>query len=60
MQTKLEAGKYTEIDAFVSDVRTIVENCLVYNPQDSVYAKAAVKLNRYFETSLHKELMEKE
>ncbi|CCA68335.1 related to putative histone acetylase [Serendipita indica DSM 11827] len=60
MQTKLEGGKYAQVDAFVADVRAIVENCLLYNPQDSVYAKAAIKLNRYFETSLLKELMEKE
>jgi histone acetyltransferase len=60
MQTKLEGGKYTEVEAFVTDVRAIVENCRQYNPPDSVYAKAAVKLLRYFEGTLLKELLEKD
>ncbi|KAG8825539.1 histone acetyltransferase [Serendipita sp. 401] len=60
MQTKLEGGKYTDIEAFVTDVKAIAQNCLLYNPSDSVYAKAAVKLLRYFENTLLKELLEKE
>jgi len=60
MQTKLESGKYTEVDLFVSDVRTICQNCLKYNPVDSVYAKAAQKLSRYFEGALLKDLLERE
>lgn len=60
MQTKLESGKYTEVDLFVMDVRTICDNCLKYNPGDSVYAKAAGKLRRYFEGTLLKDLQERE
>jgi histone acetyltransferase len=60
MQTKLESGKYTEVDLFVIDVRTICTNCLKYNPSDSVYAKAAAKLSRYFEGTLLKDLLERE
>ncbi|KAG8834704.1 histone acetyltransferase [Serendipita sp. 399] len=60
MQTKLESGKYTDVETFVMDVKTIAQNCLLYNPSDSVYAKAAVKLSRYFENTLLKELLEKE
>ncbi|PVG02485.1 hypothetical protein CPB86DRAFT_751172 [Serendipita vermifera] len=60
MQTKLEGGKYTDVEAFVVDVRAIVDNCRQYNPPDSVYAKAAVKLLRYFEGTLLKELLEKD
>ncbi len=58
MQSKLEQGKYTVVDMFVVDVRTIIQNCLLYNPGDSVYAKAALKLRRYFEDVLLKELSE--
>lgn len=60
MQSKLEQGKYTTPDLFIGDVRTIVQNCLVYNPSDSVYAKAALKLRRYFEDVLVKEISEKQ
>jgi len=60
MQTKLENGEYTQISRFISDVRVIGENCLAYNPHDSVYAQAASKLMRYFEAVLLKELEEKE
>lgn len=60
MQTKLENGEYTQVTRFIQDVRVIGENCLAYNPHDSVYAKAASKLMRYFELVLLKELEEKE
>lgn len=60
MQTKLENGEYTQVSRFIQDVRVIGENCLAYNPHDSVYAKAASKLMRYFELVLLKELEEKE
>lgn len=60
MQTKLESGKYTDVESFISDVRIICTNCLKYNPGDSVYAKAAAKLSRYFEGNLLKDLLERE
>jgi histone acetyltransferase len=60
MQTKLEAGSYTDINTFVTDVRLIPTNCLLYNPHDSVYAKAAMKLQKYFEGTLLKELLAKD
>lgn len=58
MQNKLESGKYTTVEAFISDVRLIIANCEAYNPSDSVYAKAAKKLGRYFEQNLLKDLKE--
>ena len=59
MQIKLEEGKYPTVQDFVLDVRAIFENCLLYNPADSVYAKAALKLRSFFESVLTKDLMEK-
>jgi histone acetyltransferase len=59
MQTNLENGEYTQVARFIQDVRLIGENCKAYNPHDSVYAKAATKLMRYFEVVLLKELEEK-
>jgi len=60
MQNKLENGEYTQVARFIHDVRLIGDNCKTYNPPDSVYAKAAIKLMRYFEVVLLKELEEKQ
>ena len=60
MEQKLERGEYERPEQFIADVRLIIENCISYNPKDSVYAIAATLLQRSFQTSLIRELREDE
>jgi histone acetyltransferase len=48
MEHKLETKLYSDIDAFITDAHLVFDNCLLYNPEDSPYAKCARRLAKFF------------
>ena len=46
MEHKLEAGQYQDLDAFIADAQLVFDNAQVYNPEDIIYYKGAVKMER--------------
>lgn len=51
---KLEGGEYKDADAFIADVRLMLNNCFTYNHPDSQVAKMGRSLEKYFSTSIGK------
>ncbi len=49
MKTKVQLCKYTSIDAFKYDLKLIVDNCKSYNESDTVWHKAAIKLEEFID-----------
>ena len=47
MEHKLDTNQYTDTDVFLDDAQLVFDNCRAYNPEDTVYHKCAVKLERY-------------
>ena len=47
MEHKLTHGMYETLGAFVDDARLVFQNCLLYNPEGSVYVKSAVKMGAW-------------
>ncbi|RDX55063.1 Bromodomain-domain-containing protein [Lentinus brumalis] len=47
MEHKLETNQYTDTDAFLDDAQLIYDNCRIYNPEDTVYHKCAIRLEKY-------------
>jgi len=52
MEHKLTHDMYDSISSFIADVKLVFENCLLYNPEGSVYAKNAVKMQKFFAEQL--------
>ncbi|KZS93946.1 hypothetical protein SISNIDRAFT_410249 [Sistotremastrum niveocremeum HHB9708] len=52
MEHKLSHNMYSSIEAFVADAELVFDNCLLYNPEGSVYAKNAIKLKKYLQDQL--------
>ena len=46
MEHKLEKGQYADLDAFITDAQLVFDNAKVYNPEDTIYDKGAVKMER--------------
>lgn len=44
MQSKLDAGQYSTLEAFEKDFNLMIHNCTVYNAQHTMYYKQAIKL----------------
>ena len=47
MEHKLDTNQYHDMDAFLDDAQLIFDNCRQYNPQDTVYHKCAIRLEKY-------------
>jgi histone acetyltransferase len=47
MEEKLEQGAYTTVKDLVGDLKLIFSNCRQYNDAATVYAKCAVRLEKY-------------
>ena len=54
MEHKLERGAYKVLDEFVADAELVFSNCRFYNPEQSGYAKRAVRMERYFKECIAK------
>jgi histone acetyltransferase len=52
METKLEKNQYASINDLVHDAHLIFNNCRLYNPPTSVYAKSANRLEKFVKDSL--------
>ncbi|KAJ3305694.1 nuA3 HAT complex component nto1 [Kappamyces sp. JEL0829] len=52
ISSKVDAHAYKSLDEFEADMNLICSNCLLYNKQDTIYAKAALKLRVYFQSIL--------
>ncbi|KAH7919738.1 Bromodomain-containing protein [Leucogyrophana mollusca] len=52
MQQKLERNQYTELKSFVDDAHLVFDNCRLYNPEGSIYAKNATKLEKFMKEQL--------
>lgn len=53
MEERLENGHYTTPNELVADVQLIFTNCRKYNDATTVYAKCAVKLEKYMWSLIH-------
>ena len=47
MESKLENNQYNTVDDLVQDAQLVFDNCKLYNPASSPYAKCAVKLEKF-------------
>jgi histone acetyltransferase len=52
MEHKLEMNQYPELEIFLSDAQLVFDNCRTYNPEGSIYAKNATKLEKYMKEQL--------
>jgi len=49
MEHKLNHNVYDNLNAFLDDARLVFQNCLLYNPEGSVYAKHAIAMQRFLD-----------
>ncbi|KDR75180.1 hypothetical protein GALMADRAFT_69959 [Galerina marginata CBS 339.88] len=52
IQHKISTGQYKTFDAFVDDVQLVFDNCRLYNPETTIYAKNARFMDQFFKNSL--------
>ncbi|EGN99866.1 hypothetical protein SERLA73DRAFT_180117 [Serpula lacrymans var. lacrymans S7.3] len=52
MEHKLETNQYSTMDAFVKDAILVFDNCRLYNPESSIYAKNATKMEKFMKEQL--------
>ena len=60
MEHKLETNQYSNLDAFVDDVQLVFDNCRIYNPEGSIYARNATKMERFVKEQLTSYRVKKE
>jgi len=47
MESKFERRMYPDIESFLTDANLVFDNCILYNPEDSIYVKNARKLAKF-------------
>lgn len=52
MEHKLETNQYTNLDAFIYDAQLVFDNCRIYNPDGSIYARNATKMEKFMREQL--------
>lgn len=52
LETNLENNKYDTLEEFLEDTQLIFNNCRLYNPPSSPYAKSANKLEKFLRDNL--------
>lgn len=52
MEHKLNHNLYENLNAFVEDAGLVFSNCLLYNPEGTVYAKNAIALQRFLDEQI--------
>lgn len=52
MEHKLGANQYQNLDAFVDDAQLVFDNCRIYNPDGSIYARNATKMEKFMKEQL--------
>ena len=53
MEHKLETNQYPSLAAFTDDAQLVFDNCRLYNPESSIYAKNATKLEKFMKEHLN-------
>lgn len=56
MEHKLETNQYASLRGFIDDAQLIFDNCRLYNPEGSVYAKTAIKLEKFLKDQVAERL----
>jgi histone acetyltransferase len=56
MEHKLDRNVYTDINNFISDANLVFDNCILYNPEGSIYAKSAQKLTKFLKDMVAEDL----
>jgi len=49
MEHKLTHNLYDNLKGFLDDARLVFQNCLLYNPEGSVYAKNAITMQKFLD-----------
>jgi histone acetyltransferase len=49
MEYKLDNNIYTSLDDLVEDARLVFSNCRTYNHDSSVYAKNAIRMEKFLD-----------
>ena len=52
MEHKLETNQYPDLDAFAEDAQLVFDNCRIYNPDGSIYARNATKMEKFMKDQL--------
>jgi histone acetyltransferase len=52
MEKKLDANQYQDLDAFVTDAQLVFDNCRLYNPEGSIYARNATKMEKFLKDQI--------
>lgn len=60
MEQKLNSDQYHDLEAFIADGHLVFENCRAYNPEGSVYAKNATKMEKFMKDQLASYLVKQE
>lgn len=60
MEKKLDSDEYHDLEAFIADGHLVFENCRAYNPEGSVYAKNATKMEKFMKDQLASYLVKQE
>jgi hypothetical protein len=47
MEHKLETNQYSSLRGFIDDAQLVFDNCRLYNPEGSVYAKNATRMEKF-------------
>jgi histone acetyltransferase len=48
IQHKISTNQYKTFDSFVDDTQLVFDNCRLYNPENTVYAKNARFMDQFF------------
>lgn len=56
MEHKLETNQYASLRGFIDDAQLIFDNCRLYNPEGSVYAKNATKMEKFLKDQVAERL----
>jgi histone acetyltransferase len=52
MEQKLETNRYHNLEAFIADAQLVFDNCRLYNPEGSIYARNATKLEKFMKDQI--------
>jgi hypothetical protein len=52
MEHKLATDQYPNLDAFVDDAQLVFDNCRIYNPDETIYARSATKMEKFMREQL--------
>jgi histone acetyltransferase len=52
MEHKLDTNQYPTIDSFLADAQLVFDNCRKYNPEASIYARNANKVEKFLKDFL--------